>query len=378
MVRPWNYFNPTRLEFGEEYLSRIGEHVDRLVGGGTVCLVTGRTAARKFGYLDRLTSLIGEKRVQLFEAVEAEPSQDTADRARLFVENSAARLVIALGGGSVLDVAKIVGLTAYSSLSLAQLMDREVAAVRKQIPTIAVPTTAGSGSEVTPFAVLTNPRTGLKQSLPSPYLYPDVAIVAPSLLKSTPRKVIGDTGMDALAHAFEALWSIQSNPVSDGIAFKAIQLIQGSFLRYYRNPEDPAAAAAMAMSATLAGKAFSNTFTAACHALSYPIGTEFGLSHGASCAMTLHLVADFNKVAVREKFEELSTYLGLDQSTEIPDFIKEIRSEIGTIPTFAELSATRAHLDRIAADAFRPLLNNNPVPLSHGEIIALLLPEIRS
>jgi alcohol dehydrogenase class IV len=255
-------------------------------------------------------------------------------------------------------------------------MDREREFSKKQIPLVALPTTAGTGSEVTPFSVLTNSETGAKKSLPSPYFYPDAAVVLPEFLATVPAKVIGDCGLDALAHAYEALWSINANPVSDALAFKAIKLISDNFAAHYAAPSDPGPAAAMAEGATIAGMAFSNTLTAGCHALSYPIGRIFGLSHGASCAMTLHLVAEMNADAVADKFTQLAAYLGLSDRHAVPASILELRAPVDTIPTLRELGASREQLEEVAAGAFEPLLRNNPVPMPAKRIVDLLEPEI--
>jgi len=132
----------------------------------------------------------------------------------------------------------------------------------------------------------------------------------------------------------------------------------------------------MGQGATLAGMAFSNTLTAGCHALSYPIGQIFGLSHGASCAMTLHLVAQVNAGVMKPTFTNLAAYLGLSGPEEVPASIGRLREQVTTIPTLRELGATPADLRRIAENAFQPLLRNNPVELTEERIVHMLTPEI--
>jgi alcohol dehydrogenase class IV len=282
-----------------------------------------------------------------------------------------------LGGGSVIDAAKAVACLVNSEVGdLSPYMDREVAFSAKRLPLLALPMTAGTGAEVTPFSVLTSEATGVKKSLPSPFFYPDVAVVVPSYLTTVPQKVVGDVGLDALAHAYEALWSVNANPVSDALGSRAIKLITDNFLAHYADTRNANAASAMSAGATIAGMAFSNTLTAGCHALSYPIGNLFGLSHGASCAMTLHLIAEFNRDAVGTKFADLSAYLGLAGPSDIPRSIARLRETVTTIPTLRELEATPADLKAIAAGAFQPLLRNNPVPLTETAILRLLMPEI--
>jgi alcohol dehydrogenase len=164
--------------------------------------------------------------------------------------------------------------------------------------------------------------------------------------------------------------------VSDAIAFRAIKLITESFVSYYEDPTQPTAREAMVCGATLAGKAFSNTFTAACEALSYPISALFGLSHGASCAITLPLIAELNAGSVRHKFIDLAAYLGLRSPAAVVASIAALCEHATTIPRLRGLGATRADLDRIASAAFQPLLANNPVPLTRDRIVRLLEPQI--
>ncbi len=371
----WRFAHPTSLLFGQEWLGDLGQQVGAVVDG-PIALMTGNGAARSNGYLEQVCAALGERQFGVFDQVEPEPSHSTVMAAKRFVEQGGFRGVLALGGGSTIDAAKAVTCLAYADAEITPYMDREREFGGKQVPLIALPTTAGTGSEVTPFSVLTNDATGEKKSLPSPHFYPDVALVLPGFLSTVPQKVIGDSGLDALAHAYEAVWSVNANPVSDALAFRAIKLITDNFVRHYRSPSDLLAATAMAEGATIAGMAFSNTLTAGCHALSYPIGRIFGLSHGASCAMTLHLVAEMNAAAVAPKFDLLATQLGLDDGGQVPGSILHLRQQATTIPTLRELGAGRAQLEEIATGAFQPLLKNNPVPMTEERIVGLLEPEI--
>ncbi len=371
----WKFAHPTSLLFGQEWLDDLGPQVGAVIDG-PVAVLTGNGAARSNGYLEQVCSALGDRQFGVFDRIEPEPSHSIVMAAKRFVEEGGFRGVVALGGGSTIDAAKAVACLAYIDAEIAPYMDREREFGSKQIPLIALPTTAGTGSEVTPFSVLRNEVTGEKKSLPSPYFYPDVSLVLPGFLSTVPRKVIGDTGLDALAHAYEAVWSVNANPVSDALAFRAIKLITDNFVRHYSSPGDLSAATAMAEGATIAGMAFSNTLTAGCHALSYPIERIFGLSHGASCAMTLHLVAEQNAAVVAAKFDLLAVQLGLNDGREVPASILRLRQQATTIPTLRDLGARRGHLEEIAAGAFQPLLKNNPVLMTEERIIGLLEPEI--
>ncbi|MGB8099201.1 MAG: iron-containing alcohol dehydrogenase, partial [Terracidiphilus sp.] len=331
-------------------------------------VVTGKSSATKNGYTELVTQHIPASDLAFYNEISPEPMQQEAERLAEYLAEDQPGIVIALGGGSVIDVAKVACSAAASGTAIADLMNRRVPPGPRRATLVAIPTTAGSGSELTPFAVLTNPATGLKQSLPSDVLYPDVAVMVPEFLTTVPRKIASDTGMDALAHAFEALWSVHSNPVSDGLAYKAIREIDGHFLQYLHSPVDLGHATAMGMAAALAGKAFSNTFTAGCHAMSYPIATRFSLSHGASCAVTLDLVARLNLRAVRQKYEVVCGPLSLRSPEQVPEYIASLRASTGCIPAFTGLGATPDDIGWIAENAFVPLLANNPVKLDAAVI----------
>lgn len=376
MIKTWSYAHPTRVLWGESWSEELSALTAELASG-PIGIITGRNAAREAGYLKALATQFGGREWHLFDHVEPEPAHSTVMAAAAFVEQHGVRCLVALGGGSVIDAAKAAACVAYAEIpDITPYMDRERAFSAKQIPLVAMPMTAGTGSEVTPFSVLTNETTGAKKSLPSPYFYPDVALVNPAYLATVPTKVAGDVGLDALAHAYEALWSTNANPVSDALGFQAIKLITDSFLAHYDDPSNAIAAAAMSKGAVIAGMAFSNTLTAGCHALSYPIGQLFGLTHGASCAMTLHLIAEVNAPAVAAKFADLAAYLGLADGEEVPASIARLRQCVATIPTLRELGAGPGDLRKIAQGAFQPLLQNNPVELTEDRIVELLTPEI--
>jgi alcohol dehydrogenase len=366
----WSYYNPTRVLAGIGNLNEISGAYPQ---AQSFAIVVGSASAKSNGYLHEVERALAPKPTSIYSGIPPEPSQGDAENLKHHLATSRPDGVIALGGGSVLDVAKIACSAIECSDSIAELMDRKVPVPRRRCALVAIPTTAGSGSELTPFAVLTNTSTGLKQSLPSPNLYPDLAILIPEFLRTVPRKVASDTGMDAFAHAFEALWSIHNNPVSDALALRAIALMDRHFKAYLDDPAMHVHANAMSTGAALAGKAFSNTFTAACHGLSYPIAARFNVSHGESCAVTLDLIAEVNTPAVRPKYDILCKLLSLESPEDIPRYIAALRQDTGCIPSFRGLNATAEDVTSIVRDAFKPLMNNNPIALDDEAVRLLLL-----
>ncbi len=370
----WNFYNPVQLHAGEEWLSKL----DMLIGS----LSRGTPSAGIITYdifaalaespLKTIVSHLKKIPCTIFDQVEPEPSNSTIMKGKAWAEANKLSAVIAIGGGSVIDAAKAICCLAHTDLHITPIMDRETALEKKMLPLIAIPTTAGTGSEVTPFCVLTNQDTGLKKSLGSPYFYPDMALLIPRFVTTLPQQVIADVGMDVLAHAFEAIWSIKSQPVSENLAFAAIRMVKDHFLIYYEQPSNLDAASHMLQAASIAGMAFSNTFTAACHALSFPIGQRFHLSHGASCAMTLHLVAQANIEAVKPSFDRLAVLLGLSDGADIPVFIEQLNEKVHATRRFSQLGGTAEDVKLIARGAFQPLLANNPVVLNEMQLVDLL------
>lgn len=370
MSGDWTYAHPTRVHFGDQSLGRLPQIVDRF-GSGPVVMLTGGHSAAANGQIDAVRDNLPGRTIALFDAVEPEPSHATVESAAGFISDEGAAVVIALGGGSVMDAAKAATCLVGVASDVAPYMDRVQAFEGRSIPLIAMPTTAGTGSEVTPFSVLTNQKTQQKKSLPSPHFYPDDAVVVPAFVTTVPTKVRGDVGIDSLAHAYEALWSVNANPVSDALAYRAITVIASAFVSYYDDPGTPAAAD-MACGSMMAGLAFSNTMTAGCHALSYPLCDRLHISHGAACAITLEHVADLNKLAARPKFEILAELLGLSSWEEIPLEISRLRKHATTIPSLGDLGVQESDLMAIADGAFQPLLRNNPVEMTQDVIIGVL------
>ena len=370
----WNFYNPAQLHVGEEWLEQLDALVRKLSDGtpsvGIITYDVFSTLANS--PLQAVVDNLKDIPHIVFDQVEPEPSNATIMKGKAWTEENKLSVIIAIGGGSVIDASKAICCLANTDLHITPIMDREVLLKQKMLPLIAIPTTAGTGSEVTPFCVLTNQDTGLKKSLGSPFFYPNIALLIPQFVTTLPQHVIADVGMDVLAHAFEAIWSVKSQPVSENLAFAAIRMVKENFLSYYERPSNLEAAARMLQAASIAGMAFSNTFTAACHALSFPIGQRFHLSHGASCAMTLHLIAQANLNAVKPSFDRLAVLLGLSDGAELPAFIEQMNEKVHDTRRFSQLGGTADDVKLIAQGAFQPLLANNPVTLNETQLVDLL------
>lgn len=284
------FFNPVATHFGPGSLAEL----PRIVGKARV-VVVAFPEARALGLIQQIEQLLGDQLAYVIEDVS--PNPDVAQLAgmyqRFWQDEQACDIVVALGGGSAIDTAKalIVGTRSGQFEELLALLAEGKPFTPDRVKTlIAIPTTAGTGSEVTPWATIWDAAKQKKYSLHLDCTWPKAAIVDPDLMLSLPRSVTISTGLDALSHALESIWNINANPVSDTFAMSAINDILPCLPLLARDLGNPALRATMALAAMKAGLAFSNTKTALAHSISYEMTLRYGLPHGIACSFTLPLV----------------------------------------------------------------------------------------
>lgn len=300
-----------RIILGEGVLSRIGDEVKRL-HGTTVLIVTdpGVVAA---GIVDRLEALLTEADlgVARFDKVEADPRYEIVEDSLALLRAAKADLVIGIGGGSSLDMAKVTSVMAVNDGPVGTYFGIDLVP-RPGLPLILIPTTAGTGSEVTPIVILSDHHEKLKKGIVSPYLFPACALLDPVLTLGLPPKVTAATGMDALIHALEAYTSINATPMSDMLAREAIPLLHDNIRTAYAKGDNLTARTNMLRGAMLAGMAFANAGVTAVHAFAYPIGAEFHIPHGIANTIMLVPVMRFNQTGNLDRFAALAGFLGQD------------------------------------------------------------------
>jgi len=284
------YYNPVKSYFGIGSLARLPE----LIGKRKIALVTF-PEARSLGLIEKLHALLPDRIKLIVEDVK--PNPDVAELEDLYAnfwENGADYdVVVAVGGGSAIDTAKalIVGTdTGRFSDLLALLAEGKSFTPSHHKSLIAIPTTAGTGSEVTPWATVWDAARQKKYSLHLDCTWPAAAIVDPELMLSVPRSVTISTGLDALSHALESIWNINGNTISDTLAISAVEDILQCLVPLADNLSDIELRSRMALAAFKAGMAFSNTKTALAHSISYEMTLRYGLPHGIACSFTLPLV----------------------------------------------------------------------------------------
>jgi alcohol dehydrogenase len=269
--------------------------------------------------------------------------------------------VIGFGGGSSMDVAKVVAVLLEAGQSLAEIYG--VDQVRgARLPLILVPTTAGTGSEVTPVAVITTGET-TKAGVSSQQLLPDVAVLDPDLTLGLPPKVTAMTGIDAMVHAIEAYTSkIRKNPMSDNLARQALALLCANVRRAVHQGHDREARANMLLGAMLAGQAFANAPVAAVHALAYPLGGHYHIPHGLSNSLVLPSVLRFNMPEAEPLYRELAPIVGGRSAVDLVAELESIIADTGLPATLSEAEVPEDDLPMLAGDAMlqQRLLVNNP------------------
>lgn len=316
----------------------------------------------------------------MYSDVLADPPEASVEAAVQAAREAGAEAVIGFGGGSSLDTAKLVALLAGAPQNLPEIYGIGLAK-GPRLPLVQVPTTAGTGSEVTPISIVTTP-THEKKGVVSPLLYPDIAVLDAELTVGLPPSVTAMTGIDAMVHAIEAYTSRhKKNVLSDGLALKALHLLFANMDAVIADGRSLEARAAMLQGSMLAGMAFANAPVAAVHALAYPLGGHFHVPHGLSNALVLAPVLAFNRDAAETEYAELAAVAfpgrRFASAAEACDaFIAAMTAMVRRMPfaqTLRDVGVTEADLDLLATDAMKVdrLLGNNPRPVTWADARAL-------
>ena len=282
----WRYSNPVAIAFGNGAFDEL----PKLIGGAPYALVTYPDAP--FAALsERLARATGAPAVTVSDVA---PNPDTrllAEQSERFIAADEPEVIVALGGGSVIDTAKVLAAAGRGFAPVLRYLTTGAGVDQlTATPIIAVPTTAGTGSEVTCWATVWDTQSGKKYSLSRPNLYPKHAVIDPALMAGKPRQLTISTGLDALSHALESLWNVNANPVSAHHAVSAAREILAVLPQLVKDLPNTELRSRMAAAALSAGLAFSNTRTAIAHSISYPVTLHHGVVHGVACSFTLPMI----------------------------------------------------------------------------------------
>ncbi len=381
MIPTFTFNTTASIQFGNGVLSRLGD-LARARMGGRVLMVTdpGLVAT---GIVDRAEQILRAAEVDFvtFTEVEADPPEALVLRAVEAAWDMGAMGVVGLGGGSSLDVAKLVALLIGGREDLKSVYGVGNAK-GPRLPLILVPTTAGTGSEVTPISIVTT-GTAEKMGVVTPILIPDVALLDPELTYGLPPHVTAATGIDAMVHAIEAFASASANnnPLSRMLALQALGLMGKSILAAVQDGANAAARGDMLIGSMLAGQAFANSPVAAVHALAYPLGGHFHIPHGLSNALVLPHVLRFNCVTSSDSYAEMAVYAfpdlarfqGQERAVAFCDALADLSLACGLPQRLRDMNITKDWLPRLAKDAMNQtrLLVNNPRPVAEVDALAI-------
>ena len=335
-----------------------------------VFLVRGKAAYTLSGAEAILVDILQPYSVDSFYEFEYNPKIEDVERGLELFRQRDYGLVIAVGGGSVLDMAKLIRIMAAQDVPPSEIVNRDGTITHRGIPLVAIPTTAGTGSEATHFAVVYIDKT--KYSVAHEYILPDIAIIDPLLTHSMPPNLTAVTGMDALSQAIESYWSVNSTDESKAYAREAIVLTLQNLERSVHKPS-PETRYAMCKAAHLAGRAINISKTTAPHAVSYTLTSHFGIPHGHAVGLTLGEFLVFNSEVsdadngdprgvefVRSTIRELCEILGVKGADRARDEIYSLMERIGLETSLSELGIKKQGHDFIVNDVNLERLKNNP------------------
>ena len=357
MANEFVYAQPVKIWFGQGKFDELNSILAEL-GVASCVIACGRHFAPRAEALREKVPAIKA----VFGGVEANPQLSGIEETARLAREHGAEAVIGIGGGSSLDTAKFAAAIALGEGTAEEYYRGARPFPDKRLVIIAVPTTAGTGSEVTQVSVVSHGTE--KKTINNPVFMPRAAIVDPLLSASVPPRTTMNTGLDAMAHALEGYWSRNHQPISDLMAVEAVRIILANLETAYRDGGNMEARGNMAYAALLGGLSFALPKTAASHACSYPLSEDYHLPHGEACAFTLDSLVRIN---ADERLEALCRAVGLRSTEELAERILELKKLGGLRCRLSELG--EVDLDKLCRDcAAHPLMNNNPVKLDEAKL----------
>jgi len=396
----WEFKISDKIKFGVDAVKELGSDL-KSFPGEKIIIITDQ-GIKKSGILDYITDIIKDFNFKIFEDVEADPSLENFKKAVDFAKGHNGEIFIGLGGGSPIDVAKVASIIVKYGGNVEEYIAPPIGKGKQIIgsgyPMIAITTTSGTASEVSPAAVLTLTDKNLKVGIASQMQRPNLAIIDPLLTVSAPPNITASTGIDALCHAIEAyttkeywhkpkLKDPKDRPIYGGktvftdlFAEKAIELIANNLREAYNNGENIEARTNMALASLMAGIAFTNAGLGAVHAMSFPLGGKFHVPHGVANAILLPMVMEFNAKSNFEPFKKVAELMGeciegisdREAALKSAKAVKELCQDI-RIPKMSKFGVTEDDLPQMAVDTMKiqRLLSGNPRKATEEDILLI-------
>lgn len=368
----WRYHNPVEIHFS----SGIIDNLPDFVSGKAVLFTTPGTTRR--GISGKISKLLGASLIALFDKVAPNPTFETIIAAYRELKQVDYDCIIAVGGGSTIDTAKAVA--AIEASGSEDWIDEHLKRgapfpeLFNPKPVIAIPTTAGTGSEVTMWATVWDMKEKKKYSLSHPKLYPEIALLDPELTLTLPEKETIYSGLDALSHAMESIWNKNHNPVSDTFALKAIELVRKHLPKLRHDPSNIDLRVALLRASLFAGMAFSNTKTALAHSISYPLTAHFNIPHGLACALPLPQLVRFNGDKLPERVTIMAKALRTDKGVEsIASEVAKLFERVGISPCLSDYGIDKSKAELISNSAVTPgRADNNIVEFDKKDLVEII------
>ena len=353
-------------------------------GIGKKALIVTDSNLEKFGLLNDVKNSLGAAGISfaIYNKVITEPTMDYTDEGLKIYQEAQADFLVAVGGGSPIDAAKAIAALANNPGKMSDFAGPNKIP-RPGAPLIAIPTTAGTGSEVTQFTIITDTTRDVKMLIASPHIIPRVALVDPLMTLKMPQGITAATGLDALTHAIEAYISAKAQPITDTLALQAIRVIAGNLRQAWSNGDNIEARTNVLIGALQAGMAFSNSSVALVHGMARPIGAYFHVPHGVSNAALLPMVIEFSIPGNPKRYAEIAGAMGelteglsiLDAAYLAADAAERLNMDL-KVPTLRELGVEEkkfnAVVEKMAADAIASgSPGNNPRKATQEEIVEL-------
>lgn len=367
MINNFMYSQPVKLQFGVNKLEELDiiAKENNFTRGVLVC----DAVFMKNGVCES----IKKKHaciVNIFCDFSPNPLLCEVENATAMIIEEKADFVLAMGGGSSIDLAKFACSMVFAKNEIRDYFYGREVFQKESLPLIAVPTTAGTGSEVTSVSVCNDEKNGTKAPLNHTNFFPAIALLDPMLTLTVPAKVTADTGIDALAHALEGFWSKNHQPICDLFAQESCKLIFSNLEKCYIDGKDIGARTNMLLASLFSGLAFALPKTAACHACSYPLSIDYKLSHGEACGFTLDSLIRINKSAENGRLERFSKAIGFKNADAMADEVARLKKAMGMKTTLKDCNITDI-ADLAEKCAVHPLMNNNPIKLDKSILLEM-------
>ena len=377
-TKPFSFVLPTKIVYGPGCLPSLLDEL-ALYGGTRPIIVTDK-GVRNAGILDKITAILNEGKINyiVYDGVEPNPKDVNVEEGAKIAREFNSDSIIAIGGGSPIDCAKSIGVLLAHNGDKIKKYEGKTAATKPLPLLITIPTTSGTGSELTFSSVITDTENNYKMTVKSQYTAAKVAICDPELTLSLPSHITASTGMDALTHAIEAYTATCSEPISDAVALYAIELIFNNLLTAVNEGSNLDARSGMLLGSMLAGIAFSHSDVASVHCIAESLGGVYDLPHGVCNAIFLPYVMEYNTDYCIERYARIAKAMGFDFINEkegaqkAVEAVKKLALDV-KLPLFSSLKVNTEDFDRLADMSLRNIsTESNPRPMTKEDYLTVI------